>query len=670
MPKKDTSGMSSLSPESRSQLLSQLRADLSERWHRGERVPVEYYLAQNPDLAADAEGLVALIQSEIAHRLESGERPSLEEYVRRFPQHADALRRSWPQLQITLTQAREDSALPASTINETPCVTPFPLPPAPALCLPGLELHEKLGEGGMGVVYRARDVRLDRPRAVKVIRRGPFGDGEARDRFNREAKAVARLDHAGVVRIYALGEHEGVLFICMEYLEGGSLQELLRRGPPEVRAAADLVRQLALAVQHAHENRVLHRDLKPGNVLLTAGGAPKVTDFGLAKLLDIDDDLTQTGAVLGTPSYMAPEQAEGRSGQVRECTDIWALGAILYECLTGRPPFRGETRSETVEQITKRAPVPPRRLRAEVPPELEAVCLKCLRKEPGRRYATAAALAADLQDWLDGKPTRLRPAPGWRRLARGVRRHWLAASLAVVLAAGLGAGAFLLRGTGQPEPAPAGQPPAPGVWHPLLTREPTPLLWPGWDENKDMRYDPGERKLRVSCRGLALFPLGHTAAPHYRLAVTLQQNLWVGNIGLFFGYRDEPAGGKQIQSYQVLELSSEKTDDPGWLLRVNWKAVSHNNPANPELRVVRNIVTSDPFRLSPAEHRLGLAVGPGGLEAVTLDDKVLPGLSAADAGARNARPPGPADYPGTFGVCVDMGNGTFRDARYLFREEP
>jgi serine/threonine-protein kinase len=313
-------------------------------------------------------------------------------------------------------------------------------PAAPALSLPGLELYEKLGQGGMGVVYRARDVRLDRPRAVKVIRRSPFGGDEARERFSREAKAVARLDHAGVVRIYALGEHEDTLYICMELLEGGSLQGRLSRGPLEVRAAADLVRQLALAVQHAHENRVLHRDLKPGNVLLTADGTPKVSDFGLAKLLDADDGLTQTGAVLGTPSYMAPEQAEGRQSEVSERTDVWALGAILYECLTGRPPFRGETRSRTLRQVTWAEPVPPRQLRAEVPADLEAVCLKCLEKRPERRYVTAAELAADLQDWLDGKPTRARPPRGPRRLLRALRRRPRAALLVgLVLLAAVGA---------------------------------------------------------------------------------------------------------------------------------------------------------------------------------------------------------------------------------------
>ena len=413
--------MSSLTPNHWSPLLSRLRADQSERWRRGESVRVEHYLEHYPDLADDAAVLLDLIHAERLYRLQSGEQPSLEEYLKRFPPHADALRRSWPQA-LPIPQPRSESDACASTVPQEPTSVIIARPAAPLLLLPGLELHEKLGEGGMGTVYRARDVRLDQPRAVKVIRTGPFTGADAHDRFSREAKAAARLDHAGVVRIYALGEHADVLYICMELLEGGSLHARLRQGPLEIRAAADLVRQLALAVQHAHDNRVLHRDLKPANVLLTAHGTPKVGDFGLAKLLDADDGLTQAGAVMGTPSYMAPEQAEGRLGDVRERTDVYALGAILYECLGGRPPFKSASRSQTLELVKTQPPAPLRRLRAEVPAELEAICLKCLEKQPGQRPATAAALAADLQDWLDGKE-RQRPARRLRRLVGGLRRR-------------------------------------------------------------------------------------------------------------------------------------------------------------------------------------------------------------------------------------------------------
>ncbi len=415
--------MPTLTGDKRSQLLSHLLADQSERWQRGEPVRVEHYLAQHPTLAGDTDALLDLVHAEMRHRLESGERPSVEEYLLRFPQHAELLRHVWPQLGRLHPQMQADSSAANTTAVEEPATSSDLAPLLPTFAVPGFELHEKLGEGGMGIVYRARDLRLDQPRALKVIRTGPFAGKEAHARFNREAKAVARLDHSGVVRIHALSQHEETLYICMDYLEGGSLQMRLRQGRLEIRAAADLVRQLALAVQHAHDHRVLHRDLKPANVLLTADGAPKVTDFGLAKLLDTDDDLTHSGAVMGTPAYMAPEQADGRQSDIREWTDIWSLGVILYECLTGRAPFKGQSRSETLQRVKTQAPAPPRELRAEIPAELEVICLKCLAKEPNQRYGTAAALAADLQAWLDGKAARIRPVRGPRRLLRVLRRR-------------------------------------------------------------------------------------------------------------------------------------------------------------------------------------------------------------------------------------------------------
>jgi serine/threonine-protein kinase len=418
--------MPTQAPDSRSQLLSRLHADLDERWRRGEPVRVERYLAEHPTLAGDAEALLDLVCSEVRLRLHGGEQPALAEYLERFPQHADALRRGWPSTASAV-------AGPHSTSPEARTVpvggAAGPAPPA----LPGLDMQERLGVGGMGVVWRAREVRLGRVEAVKVIRGGPLAGEEAHERFQREAQAVARLDHPGVVRVYDFGEHGGALYLRMELVEGGSLQQRLRGGPLPPREAAELVRQLALAVQHAHERGVLHRDLKPGNVLLAADGAPKITDFGLAKILDSDDGVTRTGAVMGTPSYMAPEQAAGRSADVGAPTDVWALGAILYECLTGQPPFRASGRTETLALVQSRPPEAPRRLRPDVPPELEAICLKCLEKAPAARYASAAALAEDLLAWLEGKPTRARPARGVRRLLRGLRRHPRLACLAALL---------------------------------------------------------------------------------------------------------------------------------------------------------------------------------------------------------------------------------------------
>jgi eukaryotic-like serine/threonine-protein kinase len=432
--------MRALSPESRANLLSTLRAKLSERWQLGDLVRIEHYLSQHPELADDSEALIGLVYSEVLLRLERGETPVLGEYLARFPIHAQVLRLHWSQFRLVHPELGTDGKEGQGTVSAD-STGEVAGRASPLRALPGFELYETLGEGGMGVVYKARDLRLDQLRAIKVIRTGPFAGSMARQRFITEAKAVARLNHAGVVRIFSLGEHEDVLFICMEFVEGGSLQERLRQGPLAGREAAELLRQLALAVQHAHDAGVLHRDLKPGNVLLDAEGTPKVSDFGLAKLLDTDDGLTYTGAVMGTPSYMAPEQALG-SKSIGPPADVFALGAILYECLTGKHAFKAGTRSGTLARVKDQPPVPPRALRPEVPPVLEAICLKCLEKPSQQRYASAGALAEDLQNWLDGKPTHVKPAGGFRRVWDGLwrwRRPVLAVA-SVLLLAGLAAG--------------------------------------------------------------------------------------------------------------------------------------------------------------------------------------------------------------------------------------
>jgi hypothetical protein len=431
-----------------------------------------------------------------------------------------------------------------------------------------------------------------------------------------------------------------------------------------VRAAADVVRQLALAVQHAHDHRVLHRDLKPGNVLLTTTGAPKVADFGLAKLLDVDDDLTQMGAVLGTPAYMAPEQAEGLLNDVRERTDVWSLGAILYEALTGRQAFKGKSRSETLELVKRQPPLPPCSLRAEVPTGLEAICLKCLEKQPGHRYATAAELAADLQDWLDGKPIRTRPL-------RGGRRNGLVATFSVVCLLALTIGGFSLLSGDRPTqtgPAPlTPQEPSAGVWNPLLLQEPTAIRWPHPGTNSHKGYRSGSQELVLSCEELGLLGLGRTDAPRYKLALTVQQSPWAGNIGLFFGYRDCLVGGDPGQTYQVLELVVEPTKpEQGPNFRIDWRTVFQVDRGGAErlTNVARG--NSSSFALDPKEHRLELTVGVKGLEQVSLDNTALAGLSAT----RATHPPEPVDYQGQFGVYVYTGNGLFRNASFIFWEEP
>jgi hypothetical protein len=302
----------------------------------------------------------------------------------------------------------------------------------------------------MGVVYRARQVKAGRVVALKVVLAGAHAGPEELARFRAEAEAVARLQHPHIVPVYEVDEHDGRPFFSMEYCAGGSLDKKLAGTPLPPREAAALVETLARAVDAAHQKGVVHRDLKPGNVLLAgapdaplAECTPKVADFGLAKKLD-DAGQTATGAVKGTPSYMAPEQAAGKTKEVGPAADVYALGALLYECLTGRPPFKGPTPLDTLMQVLSAEPAPPRRLQPGTPADLETVCLKCLNKEPKQRYATAGDLAEDLRRFRSGEPVRARPVGGLERAAKWARRKpALAAAyglLAAALVLGLGGG--------------------------------------------------------------------------------------------------------------------------------------------------------------------------------------------------------------------------------------
>jgi eukaryotic-like serine/threonine-protein kinase len=293
--------------------------------------------------------------------------------------------------------------------------TPTPLP-----VVPGYEVAAELGRGGMGVVYKARQCSLGRWVALKMILAGAHADPAARARFRTEAEAVARLQHPNVVQAYEVGEHDGRPFLALEYVPGGSLGY---QWDGAEREAARVVEAVARAVHQAHQRGVLHRDLKPNNVLLTDDGTPKVADFGLAKLVDQCGGPTRTESLLGTPGYMAPEQAAGDFRKIGVSADVYSLGAILYELLTGRPPFRGASQLETLEQVRIREPVPPTRLRRSISPDLETICLRCLEKEPGNRYSSAGELAEELRRFLDGEPIRARPVPVWRRLCRAVRRR-------------------------------------------------------------------------------------------------------------------------------------------------------------------------------------------------------------------------------------------------------
>ncbi|MFO0821548.1 MAG: protein kinase [Gemmataceae bacterium] len=313
-------------------------------------------------------------------------------------------------------------------------------------CVPGYRIEGELGRGGMGVVYKAQHLALKRMVALKMIRGSGAGASELA-RFRTEAEALARLQHPHIVQIHEVGEFGGDPYFSLEFVPGGTLLGKLAREPQPPANAARLVETLARAIGAAHAAGIIHRDLKPANVLLTAAGEPKVTDFGLAKRLGEDSGQTRTGQVMGTPSYMAPEQAAGRADAAGPAADIYALGAILYECLTGRPPFQGASVSETLEQVRTQEPVPPRRLVGQIPRDLETVCLKCLEKETTRRYMTCEDLADDLRRFREGRAVVARPVGGLERAAKWVRRKPAVAGLlaaGVLLALALVGGAVSL----------------------------------------------------------------------------------------------------------------------------------------------------------------------------------------------------------------------------------
>ena len=447
--------------------------DIEMRWKRrqatGEPADlIEDYIQRFPALSTP-KTLHALVQHEFGVRQRTGDKPVEADYEARFP-----------------------ALLDSRTLR--PSVVDGPTGFMDAMAAPkiaGYEIERLLGRGGMGVVFLARQTRLKRHVALKMILAGPYADADDLARFRGEAESIARLQHPNIVHIYEIGEAGDRPYFSMEYAGGGSLSQFLNGTPLSPHIAAGLVRTLANAVHYAHQNGVLHRDLKPANVLFAVAGTesesasgkqaasqethkdepekakpddnqavppprlgtsqfavrtPKISDFGLAKQMDANDDRTKTGTILGTPSYMAPEQASGQWRDVGPAADIYALGAILYECLTGRPPFKAPTALETLEQVRTQEPVPPRQLQPKTPRDLETICLKCLEKPPTKRYATAADLAGDLTRYLSHEPILARRiGPIGRAWRWGRRKPYQAALIALSAAAAISliAGLFL-----------------------------------------------------------------------------------------------------------------------------------------------------------------------------------------------------------------------------------
>ncbi len=408
----------------------------------------------NEGAATDEEALNDL-QSRWERELARGRDLSVTELCQGRPDLLPELERRIEAARRLSALARAAEVTPTLSIGERGSAS-AELPPASAELprrlpsVPGYEVLGEVGRGGMGVVYKARQTSLKRLVALKMLRASGSASMHDFARFRTEAEVIAQLRHPAIVQIYEVGEHDGSPFFSLEYVSGGNLEKKLAGVPQAPAEAARLTVTLARGTHAAHQVGVVHRDLKPANVLVTDDGALKITDFGLAKRLDDLSGQTHSGMVMGTPSYMAPEQASGEVKAVGTASDVYALGAILYECLTGRPPFRGATAYDTLAQVLQLDPVPPRRLQPGVPRDLETVCLKCLQKQPAKRYASAEALADDLERYLKGEPILARRAGALERGYKYARRKpwvvgtWAAAAAAVLLLVA-GGGYYLYR---------------------------------------------------------------------------------------------------------------------------------------------------------------------------------------------------------------------------------
>ncbi len=366
------------------------------------------------DSPIDAEAM-DLLDAFLA-QLQAGERPSRELLLAEHPELASALD-CLEALEVLAPPVEKDPTLADCGADTTPGFEELPRDFGPYVLL------REIGRGGMGVVYEAQQKGLDRAVAVKMILAGNLASPEAVRRFQAEARAAARLRHSNIVHIHDVGQLHGQDYFAMEYIDGQSLAQRIAQRPVEPREAVRLTAMVARAVEHLHRQGIVHRDLKPSNILLDSDDQPYVTDFGLAKVFTGGSDMTATGVIAGTPSYMAPEQASGHRASIGPATDVYSLGAILYELLTGMPPFRAETPLDTLMEVLSNDPTMPRKLNARIPRGLELICLKCLAKEPDERYASAAALADDLDRFARGEVLAVRPPTPLQRFWGWTRRQ-------------------------------------------------------------------------------------------------------------------------------------------------------------------------------------------------------------------------------------------------------
>lgn len=386
----------------------------------------DVYLSETQavDSQEQSDEKLALLLTDLADRAQRGEQVDIVKVCEQYPEHAAELKYLWGTVLVTeavgVNQAKSGSFFGSDSGT---------WPPQLPYSIGDYELLEQVGQGGMGIVFRARQVNLGREVAIKMIQQDRLNSPEDHQRFLAEAEATARLEHTGIVQVYEVGEFDGTPFFSMQFIRGETLAQRLRSGPMGQRQAAALIASVAKAIDYAHKQGILHRDIKPSNILLDEHGSAKVTDFGLAKFFHANEHLTRTGAILGTPSYMSPEQASGRSNQLGPASDVYSLGTVLYHALTGRPPLVADSPLELALKILEQEPIPPRVLEPKIDRDLEMVVIRCLQKPPDLRYSSAGELAADLEAFLRDEPVMARSGRFTQVLARVLRETHHAAVL-------------------------------------------------------------------------------------------------------------------------------------------------------------------------------------------------------------------------------------------------